>query len=113
MIHFPDPRSQQCDSGIFIGDNLKILALGDIHYPFQNNSALEWCIEVVRKEKPDLVIQVGDLYDFYAFSKYTRSPSKIKLSTEAELRLGGKKSIERTRKRRWRSFTATTTFVHC
>lgn len=67
---------------------MKILALGDIHFPFQNNSALEWCVEVVRKEKPDLVIQVGDLYDFYAFSKYTRSPAKIKLSTEAELRLG-------------------------
>lgn len=51
----------------------KTLVLGDLHAPFHHRAALQSVIKFAEQNKPDLIIQVGDLYDQYGFSKYARS----------------------------------------
>lgn len=51
----------------------KILCWPDSHYPFVNKEAEAAMIEFAREHKPDFIIQVGDLLDCYAASKFPRS----------------------------------------
>lgn len=51
----------------------KILCWPDSHYPFVNKEAEEAMIEFARINQPDYIIQVGDLLDCYAASKFPRS----------------------------------------
>lgn len=51
---------------------MKILILGDIHFPYYNKRALKETIYAVKHEKPSHVVQIGDLYDQYSFSRFTR-----------------------------------------
>lgn len=51
----------------------KILCWPDSHYPFVNKEAEEKMIEFALDHQPDYIIQVGDLLDFYAASKFPRS----------------------------------------
>lgn len=50
----------------------KILILGDIHFPFHHKKALKEALYAVKHEKPTHVVQIGDLYDQYSFSRFTR-----------------------------------------
>lgn len=54
-------------------DFCRAVAIGDTHLPFHSQYAQKELLKFVRSEKPDLVIQIGDLYDQYAFSRYGRS----------------------------------------
>ncbi len=71
---------------------MKTLIIGDTHFPFQNRHAAEWVVNVARELKPDKIVQIGDLYDFYAFSKYTRTVTKI-MSASDELVTGRKDAM--------------------
>jgi len=51
----------------------KILCIPDTHFPFVNTQALERLISFSEKMQPDYIIQVGDLFDCYAASKFPRS----------------------------------------
>lgn len=51
---------------------MKIVVLGDIHFPFHNERALKKALALIKKEKPTHVVQIGDLYDQYAFSRFSR-----------------------------------------
>lgn len=50
----------------------KILILGDIHFPYENYKALEKVFNAIEDEEPTHVVQIGDLYDQYCFSRFTR-----------------------------------------
>ena len=52
--------------------NRRFIAFGDVHFPQQDDAALEVLKKVVRDMKPDLVLCLGDLLDCKAFS--THSP---------------------------------------
>lgn len=49
------------------------LVLGDVHFPFTLQWALDEIYKYAEKRKPKRIIQVGDLYDMYAHSKFPRS----------------------------------------
>lgn len=51
---------------------MKILVLGDIHFPYHNKKALKEAMYAAKQEKPSHVVQIGDLYDQYSFSRFTR-----------------------------------------
>ncbi|MEY2703709.1 MAG: hypothetical protein RLY43_2348, partial [Bacteroidota bacterium] len=51
----------------------KIIILGDAHFPWVNKMALDRVYQSIEKEKPDVVLQQGDLYDSYSFSKYSKN----------------------------------------
>lgn len=47
--------------------------LGDLHAPFNHRKATAAAIELIRKMKPKIVVQIGDLLDLYSFSRFPRS----------------------------------------
>lgn len=51
---------------------MKIFVIGDIHFPFHNKTALKKTLAAIKKEKPTHVVQIGDLYDQYAFSRFSK-----------------------------------------
>lgn len=63
---------------------MRILAIGDTHFPFAHKKALQWVYRIADKFEPTHVVQLGDLYDQFAFSRY---PKLLKLGPAEELRL--------------------------
>lgn len=51
----------------------RIVVLGDLHAPFHHHGALNFALQVIKQIKPNYVIQIGDLYDFYSFGRFPRS----------------------------------------
>lgn len=51
----------------------KVFVISDTHFPFHNKKALKKVLELIKKEKPTHVVQIGDLLDQYSFSKYSKS----------------------------------------
>lgn len=64
----------------------KILVIGDTHHPFGHKGAFERLYIFAEKMMPDYIIQVGDLLDLYAQSKFPRSQNFY--SPEEEEKLG-------------------------
>lgn len=50
-----------------------ILVIGDLHFPFHHKRAYGKLLRRLKTKKFDYIIQIGDLYDQYAFSKYPKS----------------------------------------
>jgi len=51
----------------------KVVIISDTHFPFHHKESLKKVLKLIKKEKPTHVIQIGDLLDQYALSKYARS----------------------------------------
>ena len=56
----------------YSGD-LKVLVIPDQHFPFVNKKALEKLYEIAKAEQPTHIVNVGDTYDMYSFSRFARS----------------------------------------
>ncbi len=54
---------------------MKVFCVGDTHFPFHSRSALKKVIAAIKREQPDVVIQMGDLLDQYVMSAYSKSAS--------------------------------------
>lgn len=50
-----------------------IVALPDIHFPFHHEGVYAWALDIIAKHQPELIIQLGDLFDLISFTKYPRS----------------------------------------
>lgn len=50
-----------------------ILVIGDCHFPFTNVDALTAIYSFIDLVKPKICVQMGDLYDMYAHSKFPKS----------------------------------------
>lgn len=76
----PRPRtSKQASGGL-------LLAGGDIHFPHQNNVAVEVFLHTAEYLKPDIGLLMGDLLDFSHFSSHPATFGAPKTSYEADLR---------------------------
>jgi UDP-2,3-diacylglucosamine pyrophosphatase LpxH len=67
------------------------LIVGDTHHPWADKEYLEQCYERAAKDKPDLIFQMGDNFDFYCFSRY---PGPIHLTPRDELEQGRRDAEE-------------------
>ena len=63
---------------------LRVLGIGDTHFPFVNEKKLQEIYKVAKDLKPTHVIQVGDLFDMYSFSRFSRSLNLITPKDEME-----------------------------
>jgi predicted phosphodiesterase len=70
----------------------KIVCLGDIHFPYHNQEYLNKFYEAVKQHKPQVICQIGDLYDQYCFSRYSKSAD---FTTPEEELTEGRKQAER------------------
>jgi predicted phosphodiesterase len=52
---------------------LRVLSIGDAHAPWVKEAVTLQIYEAISTKKYDVIIQMGDLYDMYAFSKFARS----------------------------------------
>ena len=63
----------------------RVLFVSDIHCPYQDKSALRAMYNFMDWWKPQEVIILGDLVDFYAISRFSRDPERVlKLQTELD-----------------------------
>ncbi len=51
----------------------KVMTVGDVHFPFADTDALAQVLDAIKREQPTHVVQIGDLYDQYSFSRFSRS----------------------------------------
>lgn len=51
----------------------KVFVIPDMHMPFMDQRAYKKVMKALKQEKPDYVVQLGDILDQYCFSKFTRS----------------------------------------
>jgi hypothetical protein len=63
----------------------KIICIPDAHFPYVDEAALSMIYALIEKEKPDIVIQMGDLIDFYAQSRFPKSLNIYTPKAEWEL----------------------------
>lgn len=49
------------------------MCVPDLHLPWVDAAGLSAIYLAVEREKPDIVLQLGDLYDFYSHSKFPRN----------------------------------------
>jgi predicted phosphodiesterase len=61
------------------------LCIGDTHFPFTNKNGIKKVIEFAKIHQPDYIIQIGDLLDCYAASKFPRSQNVYTPKDEEEL----------------------------
>lgn len=75
-------------------ENKMIVVAGDTHFPFVNFKVLDKFYEFIEenKKKVGFVVQVGDLYDMYAASKFPKSQNFYK--PQEEMDLGRKQATE-------------------
>ncbi len=69
---------------------MSIVVLGDLHFPFHSSKALKETLYAIKHEKPKYIVQIGDLYDQYSFSRFTR---KNLLLPERELSLARRDAL--------------------
>jgi len=69
----------------------RVAVLGDVHAPFQDNETIKQFLRFVRTENVTHVIQMGDMYDFYAYSRF---PGARLLTAADELKAGRKVASE-------------------
>jgi hypothetical protein len=63
-----------------------LVAVGDMHEPWASKSWKRWVVQQIKDRQPAYVVQMGDAYDYYCFSKFARSFSV--LTPRQELRTG-------------------------
>lgn len=63
----------------------KILIIPDTHFPFVSARVLAAIYKFAEEEQPDFIIQIGDLYDLYAHSKFPRSQNIYRPEEEEKL----------------------------
>ena len=63
----------------------KILVLGDLHCPAENQKALDLAKRVYKEFKCDRVLSTGDEVDFHAFSRFGSDPDMPSPGSELEL----------------------------
>lgn len=69
-----------------IPNGRKVGVLADIHIPYHSTPILKLAINYLRNAKIDVLVLNGDIFDFYAASKYLKVPSRP--SIKAEMALG-------------------------
>lgn len=59
-----------------------ILVFGDVHQPYEHPKAFDFICGVAEQWKPTKVVCVGDFWDFYAFSRFEKSPEGLSPTQE-------------------------------
>lgn len=69
-----------------------VIAIGDTHFPWARQRTLDRIYSLIEAEKPYAVVQLGDLYDMYSWSRFARTQCIYTPKQEIEL---GRKYSER------------------
>lgn len=76
----------------------RILVLGDTHFPWVHKESLERVYAWLGKNQVDVIVQIGDLLDLYAYSRFARS--QLGMDAKEEIDLGNSMAIDMWKKLR-------------
>jgi len=71
-IDLPESDYEKCEPFIIPKGQNRILVLSDIHFPYQDNKALELALNYGLQKKANAVYLNGDILDFYQCSRFTK-----------------------------------------
>lgn len=67
----------------------RALIIPDVHIPYEDKRAVNLMLKVGRDVKPDEVVFIGDVADFYSVSSYGKDPSVYRLLKEEVAEVNG------------------------
>jgi predicted phosphodiesterase len=71
-IDLPESDYEKCEPFIIPKGQNRILVLSDIHFPYQDNKALELALNYGLEKKANAIYLNGDILDFYQCSRFTK-----------------------------------------
>jgi predicted phosphodiesterase len=71
---------------------VSIFIFGDLHFPWASKPAINWALKDLKKHKPKVVVQIGDIYDMFSFGRF--AGTKNLMTPKAELEAGRKDGEE-------------------
>jgi predicted phosphodiesterase len=71
-IELPESDYEKCEPFIIPKGQNRILVLSDIHFPYQDNKALELALNYGIEKKANAIYLNGDILDFYQCSRFTK-----------------------------------------
>lgn len=78
------PNSYESDFTIFDIKQSRILILSDLHFPYQNNMAVEVALDYGKLKKVDCILINGDLIDFANISRHDKDWRSRSINDEFE-----------------------------
>lgn len=72
-----------------------ILCIGDAHFPWVHKQTLEKIYQFAKENQPKHIVQLGDLFDLYAHSRFPRSLNVYSPNEEIELARKGAEEMWR------------------
>lgn len=63
----------------------KVLAIGDMHLPWIKRRTVNAIYDAVEQHKPDVIIQMGDLYDMFSQTRFAKTMSLYTPDREIEV----------------------------
>jgi predicted phosphodiesterase len=84
-IDLPESDYEKCEPFIIPKGQNRILVLSDIHFPYQDNKALELALEYGIQKKANAVYLNGDILDFYQCSRFTKDRRLRDMAGELEM----------------------------
>src|SRR3954470_21332053 len=83
-----------------------VLCVGDTHFPFARRKSISAVIALAKLLKPNVIVQLGDLYDMYSYSRFARSYNL--LTPAQEIKKGRQQASEF-----WREIRAASPKADC
>jgi predicted phosphodiesterase len=84
-IELPESDYEKCEPFIIPKGQNNILILSDIHFPYQDNKALELAINYGLENKVNAIYLNGDIADFYQCSRFTKDRRLRDMAGELEM----------------------------
>ena len=64
----------------------RLVACGDAHFPFVDKQAIEALESVIKTWRPDYLVLLGDIVDFYQLSRFNKDPGRtLKLQEDIDM----------------------------
>lgn len=73
------------DETLRVLSSATVYVASDIHFPYQDDKAIDAFLSAVEKGKPDIIVLNGDLLDFYKLSRFSKDPSGKNPEEEIEM----------------------------
>ena len=94
VIDLPNSDYEKCEAFIIPKVQNNILILSDIHFPYQDNKALELALNYGLENKVNAVYLNGDIADFYQCSRFTKDRRLRDMAGELEMVRGFLKMLQ-------------------
>lgn len=69
--------------------SLKVLAIPDLHIPFNHKDALDFLVALAKKQRPDRIVCLGDEVDQHSISDHDHDPDGMSPGDELRAALAG------------------------